>query len=273
MQIIDCKKLAQKIQENIKKEIKTLNIRPGLAVLLVGEDEASKIYIKLKEKACNEAGIYFEKWEYAENVGQNVIIDKIKELNNRKEINGVLVQMPLPKKFNAQEIIESIDPKKDVDGFHAQNISNYFKKGGDLISPLIQGIFEIIKSVNFNLNGKKICILAKKSPFSDLLEKAFYSFGAEDVLTGDENIFSEIFKYDLVVAALGKEKFLKSNMVKDGCFVIDVGINKNKEGKIVGDVDRENFSEKTGWLTPVPGGVGPMTVAMLLQNILDFYKK
>ena len=140
-----------------------------------------------------------------------------------------------------------------------------------MISPLIQGILEIIKSVNFNLSGKRVYILAKKSPFSDLLERTFYNFGVENILIGDKSIFSEICEADLVVVALGKEKFLKLNMVKDGCFVIDVGINKNEEGKIVGDVDRESFREKTGWLTPVPGGVGPMTVAMLLKNVLDFY--
>ncbi|MEK7120443.1 MAG: bifunctional 5,10-methylenetetrahydrofolate dehydrogenase/5,10-methenyltetrahydrofolate cyclohydrolase [Patescibacteria group bacterium] len=272
MQIIDCKKLAQEIQENIKKEIETLNVRPGLAVLFVGEDGASKIYIKLKEKACNEVGIYFEKWEYAQDIGQAVIVDKIKELNNRKEIHGVLVQMPLPKNFNVQEIIENIDPKKDVDGFHAQNIKNYFKKEGNLVSPLIQGILEIIRSVNFNLSGKKIYILAKRSPFSDLLEKVFYNFDVENVLISDENLSLEIREADLVVVALGKEKFLKSNMVKDKSLIIDVGINKNKEGKIVGDIDRESFGEKAGLLTPVPGGVGPMTVAMLLQNVLCFYK-
>jgi len=267
MQIIDCKKLAKEIQENVKEEIKTLNGSPGLAALLVGEDGASKIYIKLKKMACDEAGIYFEKWEYAEDVGQNVITDKIKELNSRKEINGILVQMPLPEKFNAQKIIESIDPQKDADGFTPQNIKNY------LISPLIQGIFEIIKSVNFDLNGKKICILAKKSPFSDLLERVFYNFSVKDVLVGDENILSKIHTVDLAVVALGKEGILKSNMVKDGCFVVDVGINKNKEGKTVGDVDGKSFNAKSGWITPVPGGVGPMTVAMLLKNVLDFYKE
>jgi len=273
MQIIDCKKLAQEIQENIKKEIKTLNARPGLAVLLVGEDGASKIYIKLKEKACSEVGIYFEKWEYVTDVEQDAAINKIKELNGRKEINGILVQMPLPEKFNAQKIIESIDSQKDVDGFHEKNIENYFQTGENLTSPLIQGIFEIIKNVNFDLNGKKICILAKKSPFSDLLERAFYNFSVKDVLVGDENILSKIYTVDLVVVALGKEEILKSNMVKDGCFVVDVGINKNKEGKTVGDVDGESFNAKSGWITPVPGGVGPMTVAMLLKNVLDFYKE
>ena len=274
MQIIDCKKLAKEIQENVKEEIKTFNVRPGLAVLLVGEDEASKIYIKLKEKACSEAGIYFEKWEYAMDVEQDTIINKIKELDSRKEINGILVQMPLPEKFDAQKIIESIDSQKDVDGFTPQNIKNYLNSGKNyLISPLIQGIFEIIKSVNFDLNGKKICILAKKSPFSDLLERAFYNFSVKDVLVGDENILSKIYTVDLVVVALGKEGILKSNMVKDGCFVVDVGINKNKEGKTVGDVDGESFNAKSGWITPVPGGVGPMTVAMLLKNVLDFYKE
>ena len=273
MQIIDCKKLAKEIQENVKEEIKTLNGSPGLAALLVGEDGASKIYIKLKKMACDEAGIYFEKWEYAEDVGQNVITDKIKELNSRKEINGILVQMPLPEKFNAQKIIESIDSQKDVDGFHEKNIENYFQTGENLTSPLIQGIFEIIKSVNFDLNGKKICILAKKSPFSDLLERVFYNFSVKDVLVGDENILSKIHTVDLAVVALGKEGILKSNMVKDGCFVVDVGINKNKEGKTVGDVDGESFNAKSGWITPVPGGVGPMTVAMLLNNVLKVAKK
>jgi methylenetetrahydrofolate dehydrogenase (NADP+)/methenyltetrahydrofolate cyclohydrolase len=273
MQIIDCKKIAREIQENIKNEIKTLNVYPGLVALLVGKDEASKVYIKLKEKACNEVGIYFEKLEYTENVEQALIIDKIKELNNRKEINGILVQMPLPKKFDTQKIIGSINPLKDVDGFHPQNIENYLKKDTDLISPLIQGILEIIKSVNFNLSGKKICLLAKKSPFSDMLEKAFYNFGTKEISVSSNISSFEIHKADLVVVALGKEKFLKSNMIKDGCFVIDVGINKNKIGKVVGDFDPESAQSKDGFYTPVPGGVGPMTVAMLLKNVLDFYKK
>lgn len=260
MILIDGEKIAAKILKDIKKEIKKLPVKPGLAVILVGEDKASKIYIKKKEKKCEEVGIKSEKFIFKKSATSK-IIKLIKKLNNKKDINGILVQLPLPKNLDADKIIKTIDIKKDVDGF---------LKKSKVAPPTIAGILELLKYTKINLKNKTATILANSrifaNPLKNLLEKEGCSV---KVLIKPKR---QNFNADIIVSALGKPKFIKSNMVKDNVIIIDVGITRIDK-KIYGDADQKSLQDKSGWITPVPGGVGPMTVAMLLKNLLLLSEK
>ena len=276
--IIDGKKTAAELREELKKKIiklkSSLNAVPGLTVILVGEDPASKIYVKNKEKFAKEVGINSEVIRYPEKVEENVVLNKIKELNKDKKISGILVQLPLPKHIDKKKVIETILPNKDVDGFHPVNVGN-LSSGYDSNIPCTPlGCYLLLKKVEKNLNGKHAVIIGRSNlngkPMAQLLLRENCTVTVTHSKTKD--LKAECNRADIIVAAVGKAKLVKSDWVKKGAIVIDVGINKTDSG-IVGDVDFEEVSKVAKAITPVPGGVGPMTIACLLNNTIECFKR
>lgn len=271
MNLIDGRKLAEEIRSNLKTQISSLGFAPGLGVILVGNNPASHLYIKLKEQACAEVGIKFEKAMFPDNAPQEEINLTIQQFNNRSDIHGILVQFPLPKNFDTDKIISAIDPKKDVDGFHPENLEAIKSGKPNIIPGVALGILKLIESTDEPLKNKKAALLVNSEtfalPIKYLLEKS--GVEVETILNTQYLILDT---YDIIVIAIGRPKFLKADMVKDGAIIIDVGTNI-LDGETVGDADFDSFKNKNGWITPVPGGVGPMTVAMLLQNVYNLAVK
>lgn len=259
--ILDGKALAEKIKLDLAKKISRQKTKPGLAVVLVGNDPASALYVRLKEKTAQEVGINFHKYLYDHNGHNNIsgkkLLELIKFLNNDREVNGIIVQLPLPKKYQQQKIIDAIDPAKDVDGFHPKNQTG-------LVPPTIGAILELLKATREKLTDKSALIIGKSEIFLEGLKKHLRQLGINQVgLT--RQLIGGTRDYDIIIIALGRAQALKKSMVKAGAIVIDVGINKVR-GKTVGDVD-EKVAEVASFLSPVPGGVGPLTVACLLKNV------
>ena len=276
--IIDGKKTAEKLREDLKKKIidlkSTFNSVPGLTVILVGDDPASKIYVKNKEKFSKEVGMNSEVLRYPKNVEESVILDKIIELNKDKKISGILVQLPLPKHISQKKVIETILPTKDVDGFHPVNVGN-LSSGYDSSIPCTPlGCFLLLKKVEKNLSGKHAVIIGRSNlngkPMAQLLLKENCTVTITHSKTKD--LKEECLKADIIVAAAGKPKLVKGDWIKKNAIVIDVGINKTESG-IVGDVDFDEVSKVARAITPVPGGVGPMTIACLLNNTVECFKR
>jgi len=271
MQLIDGKKIADDIISEVASQIVEKNIRPHLAVVLVGNDHASKIYIDLKEKKCAETGIIFNKYLINENQPESDIIDTIDFLNKDPEIDAILIQVPLPKKFNQDKIINKLDYKKDVDGFHETNIKRYLSgEKQHLLPGLSLAIWNLIASTGKeNYSDKNALIIAKSENFTlptkKLLEEQ--KIHTEIAHPDDKDLKNKCLKSDILISVIGKPKSITKAMVKDGAIIIDAGINKVND-KLVGDVDFENVAPITSYITPVPGGVGPMTIAMLLFNTL-----
>ncbi|MBI4714002.1 bifunctional 5,10-methylenetetrahydrofolate dehydrogenase/5,10-methenyltetrahydrofolate cyclohydrolase [Candidatus Uhrbacteria bacterium] len=271
MQLIDGRTLAQTIRVKIKQRVAALPSSPGLAVILVGTDPASHTYVSIKQRACEEVGIHFEKYLYSATESEEIIIKKIRELNARKDINGILVQLPLPNQ-DADRVIAEIDPKKDVDGFHPDNISK-LKLGEPALAPAVAlGILKLIDSTNEPLSEKTAMIISSErfaEPISALLREQ----GVASNVCPEEhsNLKEQSSQSDILIVAEGHPNFVKGDMVKPGAIVIDVGTTK-VDGKLTGDVDQASVEPIAGYLTPVPGGVGPMTVAMLLENVLKAYR-
>ncbi len=268
-EIIKGRLLANKIKENVGKIVEELENPPGLAAILVGDDEASHLYVSLKEKAAKEAGIFFEKHEYPADAKELTIIRKIKKLNRRKDIHGILVQLPLPKSINENRIIGAIDPKKDVDGFHPKNIGLFDEGVRNLIPPVTLAIIKLIDATRQPLRGKSIVILGNSEIFAHPITELLNERGAETnfVKSDSSAVEAKTRIADIIVVAVGKRNFLKKDMVKDGAVIIDVGTNK-KDDKTVGDASQKAKS-KASFISPVPGGVGPLTVAFLLKNVLS----
>ncbi|BCD62027.1 methylenetetrahydrofolate dehydrogenase (NADP+) / methenyltetrahydrofolate cyclohydrolase [Nitratiruptor sp. YY08-26] len=278
MQILDGKKLSQKIKEQIKSEVAELKekyaITPGLAVILVGDDPASHTYVKMKAKACKEVGFYSIVHEMPESITQEKIEETIKLMNQNPNIDGILVQLPLPIHIDATRILELIEPAKDVDGFHPYNFGRLMQ-GLDTFAPCTPlGVIELLHEYNIDPKGLDVCVVGASNivgkPMAALLLNAFATVDICHIYTKD--LQSHTKRADMVVVGVGKAGLITADMVKDGAIVIDIGINK-VDGKIVGDVDFEEVSKKASYITPVPGGVGPMTIAMLLQNTLKAAKK
>ena len=275
--IIDGKKLSGKLIEEIKKEV--LNLKKdgkpiGLSVILIGEYPPSLIYVKNKEKRAKEAGINSEIIKYSTDITENEVLNKIKELNKNKEVSGILVQLPLPNHINKEKIINAIDPLKDVDGFHPINVGNLASGNSSIVPCTPLGCLYLIKSVETNLSGKHAVILGRSNlngkPMAQLLLKENCTVTIAHSKTID--LKSECKKADVLVAAVGVKELVKGDWIKKGAIVIDVGINKIND-KIVGDVEFNATKELAKAVTPVPGGVGPMTIACLLKNTLECYKK
>ena len=276
--IIDGKKTAAKLRADIKKQISELktsiNSVPCLSVILVGEDPASKIYVKNKEKYSKEVGINSEVIKYPENIEEKIILDKIKELNKNNKVSGILVQLPLPKHIDKRKIIETILPSKDVDGFHPVNVGNLSSGYESNVPCTPLGCFLLLKEVESDLNGKHAVVIGRSNlngkPMAQLLLKENCTVTIAHSKT--KNLKSECSRADIVIAAVGKPKLVKADWVKSQAIVIDVGINKTDAG-IVGDVDFDEVSKNVRAITPVPGGVGPMTIACLLHNTLECFKR
>ena len=275
---IDGKKAAADLKLELKKNVSELkskyNSVPGLTVILVGEDAPSKIYVKNKEKSAIEVGINSEVIRYPANLEEKVLLDKIKELNDNNKVSGILVQLPLPKHIDKRKVIETINPKKDVDGFHPVNVGN-LSSGYDSNIPCTPfGCSLLIKQVEKNLNGKHAVIIGRSNlngkPMTQLLLKENCTVTITHSKTKD--LKTECLRADIVIAAVGIPKLVKGDWIKKGAIVIDVGINKTDSG-LVGDVDFDEVSKVVKAITPVPGGVGPMTIACLLNNTVECFKK
>ena len=276
--IIDGKKAAAELREELKKKIEklksTYNIVPGLTVILVGEDPASKIYVKNKQKFAKEVGMNSDVIKYSADLEEKVLLDKIKELNKNPKISGILVQLPLPKHIDKRKVIETIDHGKDVDGFHPINVGN-LSSGYDSNVPCTPlGCSLLLKKIEKNLSGKHAVVIGRSNlngkPMTQLLLKENCTVTITHSKT--KNLKAECLKADIIIAAVGIPKLVKGDWVKKGAIVIDVGINKTDSG-IVGDVDFDQVSKVAKAITPVPGGVGPMTIACLLNNTIECFKK
>ena len=276
--IINGKKVAADLRGELKKKVVELkssyNAIPGLTVILVGEDLPSKIYVKNKEKSAIEVGINSEVLRYSNNVEEQVVLNKIKELNKNDKVSGILVQLPLPKHINKRKVIETIDPKKDVDGLHPVNVGNLSSGYNSTIPCTPLGCYLLIKNTEKNLNGKHAVIIGRSNlngkPMTQLLLKENCTVTITHSKTKD--LKSECSRADIIVAAVGRPKLVKGDWVKKGAIVIDVGINKTDSG-LVGDVDFDEVAKVAKAITPVPGGVGPMTIACLLNNTVECFKK
>ena len=275
--IIDGKKYSEEIKNEIKKEIielkKKKNEIPCLVVILIGSFEPSKIYVRNKEKVANEVGIKSKILKYPADIKEQEILNKIKELNNDKDVHGILVQLPLPKQINVKNIINSIDPNKDVDGFNPINVGNLASGYKSIVPCTPLGCMILIKKIEKKIDGKHAVIIGRSNlngkPMSQLLLKENCTVTIVHSKTKD--IKTECKKADILVAAAGVPNLVKGSWIKDGSIVIDVGINK-VNGKLVGDVHFDEAKAKARAITPVPGGVGPMTIACLLKNTLECFK-
>jgi methylenetetrahydrofolate dehydrogenase (NADP+)/methenyltetrahydrofolate cyclohydrolase len=279
MQIIDGKKLAKEIRDQIAIEVEELktsrDIIPGLAVILVGNDPASHAYVKMKAKACKEAGIYSITHEMPESISQSEIEETIRMMNKNPNIDGILVQLPLPSHIDSTKILELIDPKKDVDGFHAYNFGRLMTGLDGFVPCTPLGVMEMFKAYNIDPKGKDACIVGASNivgkPMAALLLNAFATVDICHIHTKD--LTEHTKRADILVVGVGKAGLITEEMVKEGAVVIDIGINRLEDGTLVGDVDYEAVAPKCSYITPVPGGVGPMTIAMLLKNTLKAAKE
>jgi len=280
--IIDGKKLAEKIKDEIVKEIIGLNkdphniARPNLAIILIGERSDSELYVNLKEREAKKVGIDTHLYKCAENISELEIIEMIKCLNEDKTIDAILVQLPLPSGIDTDTVILAIDPTKDVDGFQPDNLEKLLKSCTvpTLMPPVFATVLEMLKSINYEIKNKQVCIISNSNIFGQSLAHVLKCLGAEIkiVKAADKNLVKATKEADVLITAVGKPEFIKKDMVKKEAVVIDIGITKEKN-KVSGDVDFLDVKDKVSYITPVPGGVGPMTIAMAFKNTLEIYKK
>lgn len=273
MELIDGKNLAKEIRENLKvkcEELKTKGINPKLAVIMVGDDKSSQIYVRNKSKACNEIGIEFEEFLLKENTKQEELINLINKLNNDKTINGILLQSPIPKHLDINEAFRTIAPEKDVDGFNPVNVGKLCLNQDTFVSCTPYGIMKMFEKYNIDLEGKSVVIIGRSNIVGKPLIQCCLNKNATVTVchskTRDLKEYTK--RADILIVAIGKSKFVTEDMVKQDAVVIDVGINRGEDGKLTGDVDFDNVSKKASFITPVPGGVGPMTIAMLMNNVI-----
>ena len=273
VRLFDGKKVANKILEDLKQRIKKENLKPKLAVILVGEDEASKIYIRLKKEAAERVGVEFELYKYDSGIKEEKIIAKIEELNTRDNVTGIIVQLPLPQGLDKNEIISAIDPLKDVDGFHEEN-RRLFEKGETRFEPVLpSAILRAIKeTVGENVARKKAVALVNSAIFGQMLKLVLEKHGI-DFKYIIRNVCSiggaekELKESDIVISVCGCPGLITGDMIKKGAVVIDAGIFRSQDGKVVGDTDRASVENIVSFLTPVPGGLGPLVIALLLNNV------
>lgn len=273
MSNIDGKIISTKIKEELKAEIKTYMIKPCLAVIQIGNDEASNVYISAKQKACSEVGIYLKHIKFDEDSREIEIINKIIELNNDEYVHGILLQLPIPEKFNEEKLINYISRNKDVDGLTDINVGKLINNKKCLVSCTPQGIIKLLEESGVSIPGENVVIVGRSKLVGKPLISLFLNNDATvTVCHSKTNNLKEFTKNaDILVVAVGKKHLITEDMVKKDSVVIDVGINRI-DGKLYGDVDYENVKNKVSLITPVPGGVGPMTVAMLLCNVNTVYK-
>ena len=269
--IIDGKQVAARCREELKQQVAALRARgiiPGLAVILVGEDPASQVYVRNKHRACEELGIHSEQYTLPADTDRQTLLDLIMELNGREEIDGILVQLPLPGHLDEKEILSAIDPAKDVDSFHPQNVGRLVI-GDYFFAPCTpSGILTLIDSAGVDLTGKECVVIGRSNIVGKPMALMLLHRNATVTVCHSKtrDLPSVTRRADVLISAVGKAGFVTADMVKPGAVVIDVGMNRNQAGKLCGDVDFESVSRVAGYLTPVPGGVGPMTITMLLRS-------
>lgn len=270
---IDGRLSSEKLRKNIKKEIEDNNLTPTLAVIKVGDNKASNIYVRNKKKACEEVGINFIEIDFPDTISQNTVIDEIRRLNNDMSVNAILVQLPLPSNFDAGKIINEIDPVKDVDGLTYTNVGNLVLENECLTSCTPLGVMELLKMYNVELKGKDVCIVGRSNLVGKpLIQLLLQKDATVSICHSKSKNMKDYTKHaDILIVAAGHPNLITKDMVKDGVIVIDVGINKENDS-LCGDVDFDEVSKKAKLITPVPGGVGPMTVACLLKNVVKAYK-
>ena len=278
--LIDGKKVSQDIIEEIKAESDKLGIKPGLVVVLVGDDPASAIYVRNKERACEKAGFYHRTYKLPASTTQDQLLAVIKDIGMDCKVHGLIVQLPLPMHINEELIINAIPENKDVDCFHPSNVGRLMtKKKGDaplLVAPCTPaGIVELLDRYNISISGKNVAIIGRSNIVGKPMALMMLNRDATVTIchSRTKDLAAVVKQADIVVAAVGVAKLVKANMLKDGCTVIDVGMNRLDTGELVGDVDFESVKDKVSAITPVPGGVGPMTIAMLLKNTLVMAKR
>ena len=277
-QIIDGKELAKSIRLKLKEEVnelKNANIKPKLAVIMVGNDKASKVYVKNKSKACEEIEIEYEEYLLPENTKMTELLELLEKLNNDVTIHGILVQSPLPEGLDANEAFRKISPKKDVDGFHPVNVGKLSLNQDCFVSCTPYGIIKMLETYNIPIEGAHAVIIGRSNIVGKPLAKCLLNKNATVTVchSKTKNLNNITKQADILISAIGKPKFVTEEMVKEGATVIDVGINRMNDGKLIGDVDFENIKEKVSYITPVPGGVGPMTIAMLMHNVVKASKQ
>lgn len=273
-QWIDGREIAKAIRLGVKKEIETLVRKPALAVVMVGENPASKVYVRNKIKACEEVGITSIECTMPTESTEERLLETIRDLNASSTIDGILVQLPLPAHINAKAVLEAIDPNKDVDGFHIFNTGKLFTTGEGFKPCTPAGIIELLKATDMTIAGQHAVILGRSNIVGKPMAMLLLQENATVTITHSQtkNLADFTRQADILVAAIGRAKFVTADMVKPGAVVIDVGMNRDENGKLCGDVDTEAVKEVAGWITPVPGGVGPMTIAMLMVNTLTSAK-
>ena len=277
-QLIDGKELAKNIRQELKKEndkLKEKGINAKLAVILVGDDSASKIYVKNKSKACNDVGIEFEEILLDSNTTMDKLLNVIENLNLREDINGILLQSPIPKELNIQEAFEKIDYRKDVDGFNPINVGKLMIGQDGFIPCTPYGIVRMLEEYNIPVEGKNAVVIGRSNIVGKPLSQCLLNKNATVTVchSRTRDIQNVTKNADILISAVGKLNMVTEDMVKDGAVVIDVGMNRKENGKLAGDVDFDTVKEKASYITPVPGGVGPMTIAMLMNNVIKATKQ
>lgn len=278
MHLLNGKELAQKLQQEMTQEVTELKekgLQPGLAVILVGEDPASQVYVRNKERAANNIGMYSVVYRLPETTSEADLIAKIEELNHDDKVHGILVQLPLPKHINEDLVLDTIDPAKDVDGFHPMNLGNLFAGKPTMIPCTPAGIMELIKLSGLDLAGKNAVIIGRSNivgkPMAHLLLQANATV---TICHSKTKALPKVAKQaDVLVVAIGRANFVTADFVKEGAVVIDVGINRDENNKLTGDVKFDEVAPLTSYITPVPGGVGPMTITMLMRQTIDAAKR
>lgn len=271
--LLDGKKLANKIRGELAKKVKENELKPNLAVILCGNNEASKIYVNIKSRYCKEVGIDFQEYYLSEDVSEKELLELIEKLNNDKKVNGILVQYPVPKHINLQKVASKILPEKDVDGFNPYNIGLLNIGNPNFIPCTPYGVMKLLEEYNIDLVGKKAVIIGRSNVVGKPMAECLLNAGATITVchSKTKDLKAELLNADIIISSAGKRNLVTADMVKDGAIVIDVGTNRDENGKICGDVDYENVKNKASYITPNPGGVGPMTVAMLLNNVVKAY--
>ncbi len=277
-EILDGKAVSQKIKEKLEKEIEELKqsgIIPKLAVIMVGDDPSSKIYVRNKSISCNQIGVEYEEHLLSKDTSMDELLGLIDKLNKDDSVNGILLQSPIPKGLDINEAFKAIDPKKDVDGFNPINVGKLCLGQDSFISCTPYGIIKLLEEYGIQIEGKDAVVVGRSNIVGKPMMQCLLNKNATVTICHSKTYKLEraTKKADILVVAVGKPKFIKSDMVKEGAIVIDVGINRGEDGKICGDVDFEEVSKIASYITPVPGGVGPMTIAMLMNNIVKATKQ
>jgi len=272
--IIDGKQIAKELRVKITDKVSTLDRKPGLAVILVGDDPASAVYVRNKDNACKEVGFYSEKINKPANITQAELLSEVDRLNHDDKIDGILVQLPLPSHLDTNQVVEAINPSKDVDGFHSENIGKLMQNRAFLRPCTPKGVMTLLQITGIDLAGKNCVVVGASNIVGRPMAIELLNASATVTICNSktQDLSTKLKQADVVVVAVGMPQMIQGDWIKEGATVIDVGINRLDDGKLVGDVDFDATKDKVAWITPVPGGVGPMTIATLLENTLMAYE-